>query len=387
MRRKICCVTGSRAEYGLLRPVLAGIQDHTDLELQLVAAAMHLSPEFGLTYRLIEEDGFQIDARVEMLLSSDSAVGTAKSMGLGVIGFADAFEDLSPDILLLLGDRFEVLAAAQAALVARIPVAHMFGGDLTLGAFDDALRHAITKMSHLHFVTNRASLARVVQLGEDPERVYNVGSTGLDLLQSLPRLSRNEVEEALDFRLLERNVLVTFLPPTLDLVPAGDQFAELLAALDALGPDTGVIITGANADPEGRALNALAEDFAATRPTATFATSLGQQMFFSVCDLVDALVGNSSAGLYEAPSFGIPTVNIGDRQSGRIKAASVIDCGADAAAIGDAIRHSFELDCSDVQNPYGDGNAAPQIVEKLASLADPDALLRKRFHELAAVDS
>lgn len=377
--RRIAVVTSTRADYGLLQSVMRGIADEPALELQVVATGMHLSPEFGLTVRAIEADGFRVDARVEMLLSSDSPVGIAKSMGLGTIGFADAFERLRPDLVLYLGDRFEILAAAQAALVARIPAAHLAGGDTTEGAYDEQTRHALTKLSHLHFVTNEESARRVRQMGEDPANVHVVGSPGLDFLRTARLLDRAALERSLGFTLRPRNVLVTFHPTTLDATPPVEQFDALAHALAALGPDTGVILTRPNADGDGRALFGRIDALVAAHPNMRAYTSLGQLRYLSAMALCDAVVGNSSSGLYEAPSLGRPTVNIGDRQRGRLQAASVLDCAPEAGAIEATIRRAFTLSCDGVVNPYGDGHTAGRIVAALCALPDPRALLQKRF--------
>lgn len=382
MTRRICVVTGTRAEYGLLAPVMRAVRSADDFELQVVATGMHLSPEFGLTYRAIEADGFAIDECVEMLLSSDTPVGIAKSMGVGTIGFADTFARLRPDLLMLLGDRFELLSAAQAALVARIPVAHVSGGDVTEGAVDEAIRHAITKMSHLHFVTNVEAAKRVRQLGEDPQRVHLVGNPGLDEVAAFDAPTREQLEASLGFRLRARNLLVTFHPVTLDAQPAAEPYAELLSALDQLGPEVGLLFTMSNADTFGRVLITMTEEFVAARDHAAAWTSLGQQRYYGALSHVDAVVGNSSSGLLEAPSFHIPTVNVGDRQRGRMRADSVIDCEPIAAAILDAVRRASELDCSGVRNPYGDGHATDSIIAALRTETDYPALVRKRFVDL-----
>lgn len=381
-RRKICIVTGTRAEYGLLYWLMKKIQDDPDLELQLIVTGMHLAPEFGLTYQAIEEDGFVIDAKVEMLLASDTAVGITKSIGLGVIGFADALDSLNPDLLVLLGDRFEILAAAQAALVARIPIAHLFGGDTTEGAFDEAIRHSITKMAHLHFVSNEESAARVRQLGENPEHVFNFGSTGIDQIKRVVRLGREEIENQLGYTFQKKNLLVTFHPATLEQASPESQFQGLLDALVQLGPDVGVILTYPNADPAGRSLIPMIDIFVATHLQAKAYASLGQLRYLSVMAQVDAVVGNSSSGLYEAPSFKIPTVNIGDRQKGRLQADSVINCDADKTSIGHAINAAFAMDCSAVVNPFGDGSSSQKIKAVLKSTKLDEALLKKHFFDL-----
>lgn len=376
--RKICVVTGSRAEYGILYWLLREIAADATLELQLIATAMHLSPEFGLTYRQIEADGFRIDAKVDMLLSSDTAVAIAKSIGIGVIGFADAFERLKPDIIVLAGDRFELLAPAQAALVAGIPIAHISGGDTTEGAYDDAIRHSLTKMSHLHFVANALFARRVRQMGENPAHVYDFGAPQLDHLQRTRLLGRAELEKILGFRLRQRNLLVTFHPATLETGTPAAQFAELLAALQALDEDVGLIFTLPNADNDGRALIRMIDEFVAGpgRGRSVVHASLGQAAYLSALSQVDALVGNSSSALAEAPSMHKAAVNIGERQKGRPRAASVIDCPPDRKAIGAAIAKALALDCSTVVNPYGSGDSSRRIAEVLRNV--PLAGLRQK---------
>lgn len=382
-RRKICIVTGSRAEYGLLYWLMKEIQSEPEFELQIIATGMHLSPEFGLTYRALEEDGFKLNAKVEMLLSSDTPVGIAKSMGLGVIGFADALDRLCPDLIVLPGDRFEILAAAQAALVAKIPVAHLGGGDTTQGAFDEAIRHSITKMSHLHFVTNEEAQKRVRQLGENPHLVFNVGSLGIDAINKLRLHNRDELQQALNFQFKSKNLLITFHPATLERGSSTEQFGALLQALARLGDAIGLIFTKPNADNEGRALIEMVDHFVSSRAHAKGYTSLGQQCYLSALAQVDAVVGNSSSGLYEAPSFKKPTVNIGTRQEGRLQAASVLNCPADSEAIYHTIRKAFDLDCAKVSNPYGDGRAAEKISRVLKDLKDYSTLIKKEFFDIA----
>jgi GDP/UDP-N,N'-diacetylbacillosamine 2-epimerase (hydrolysing) len=385
--KKICVVTGTRAEYGLLRWVMAGIQRSARLELQLVVTGAHLSPDFGLTYRAIEADGFAIDRRVEMLLSSDSAVGVTKSMALGLSGFGDALSDLRPDLLLLLGDRYEILAAAAAALLARVPIAHLHGGETTEGAIDEAIRHAVTKMSHLHFVATPEYARRVIQLGEQPGHVFVVGGLGIDSIVKLELLQRAALESAIDFAFGKRNLLVTFHPVTLEHDGAASQMAELLAAIDAL-PETHVIFTMPNADHEGRTLSGMIESFVAGhQERCTYVPSLGQVRYLSAVAQVDAVVGNSSSGLTEVPTLKKPTINIGDRQRGRTRAASVIDCPPERRAIQDAIARAcspaFQASLKTVVNPYGTGGASDAIVETLER-TDLTGILKKRFHDLDA---
>lgn len=378
-KRTICVVTGSRADYGLLFWVMKGIQRDSGLGLQVAVTGAHLAPEFGMTVKAIEADGFPVNARIDSLLSGDTPVAVAKSIGVGVIGFADAFERLQPDLILLLGDRSEILAAAQVALIAKIPIAHIAGGDVTAGAYDDAIRHSITKMAQLHFVTNAAAEARVRQLGEDPRFVFNVGSPGLDTVRHTKFLSRDELSAAMGITFKQRNLLVTFHPATLEPGTSVPQLSELLAALDALGPEYGVVFTKANADTEGRTFNRMLENYVASRLNCRLFDSLGQQLYLSLMHHVDAVVGNSSSGLYEAPTLRKPAVNIGDRQSGRLRATSVLDCAPQAAEIERSIRASLSLNCSQVRNPYGDGHSAERIVDALKSIPDPRSLIRKHF--------
>lgn len=384
MSRSICVVSGTRAEYGLLRWVMDGIRSHPDLGLRIIATGMHLSPEFGLTYREIEADGYSIDRKVEMLLSSDTPAGVAKSLGLGTIGFADALAQLEPDLMLVLGDRFEIFSAVSAALVARIPVAHVHGGEATEGAFDESIRHSITKMSHFHFVAAEDYRRRVIQLGEQPDRVFLVGGVGIDSIKRLELLDRPALEASLGFKLGPRNLLVTFHPVTLETATAAAQVGELLAALGELR-DTHIIFTMPNADTHGRAVMDRIEQFTATHPTARAFTSLGQLLYLSVVKHVDGVVGNSSSGLTEVPSFQKGTVDIGDRQRGRLRADSVIGCaperGAISRAIGKMYSASFQAQLRTVQNPYGDGGASARIVSTLATVS-LDGILKKRFYNL-----
>lgn len=384
MARRICVVTGSRAEYGLLYWILHDLRNEPSVTLQLVVTGMHLAPEFGLTVREIESDGFTISRRVEMLLSSDTPGAIAKSMGVGVMGMSDAFEQLQPEIVVLLGDRFEILAAALACMAHNIPIAHIAGGDTTEGAFDESIRHAITKMSQVHFVTNELSARRVRQLGEDPRQIHVVGSPGLDHLRRRPLLERAALEESLQAKLGPRNLLVTFHPVTLEAGDAGQQFTELLAALDELDEDIHLWFTRPNADTGGRTIAAALDAWAASRARVRVYTSLGSLRYLSLLSQVDAIVGNSSSALYEAPSLHTPAVNIGDRQRGRLAASSVVHCPPRRAAISAAIQRALALDCSDVVNPYGDGHSAQRIVKALIELPEPAGLLKKTFHLLEA---
>lgn len=384
MTRKICVITGTRAEYGLLRRVMQGIKSEPALTLQVIATGMHLSPDFGLTYREIEQDGFRIDRKVEMLLSSDTPVGIAKSMGLGVIGFADALAELTPDLLVVLGDRFEIFAAVSAALVARIPVAHLHGGEVTEGAYDEAFRHSITKMSHLHFVAAEEYRKRVIQLGESPDRVFLVGGLGIDAISGLKLMDRQALETALDFKFGSKNLLITFHPSTLEAAVATDQMTELLTALADLH-DTKLIFTLPNADTGGRALSHMVEDFVGRHPHARAYASLGQLRYLSCIAQVDGVLGNSSSGLLEVPAFKKGTINIGDRQRGRLQASSVINCQPNRTAIKAALQRlyskDFQSSLSTVSNPYGQGGASEKIIEALKK-TDFSGLTKKPFHNL-----
>lgn len=384
MKRKVCVVTGSRAEYGLLKWLLRDIDSSGTMALQLVVTGAHLSPEFGLTYREIEADGFRIDRRIETLLASDTAVGATKSLGLGVTAFADAFADLAPDLLIVLGDRYELLAPVSAALLARIPVAHIHGGEVTEGAIDDAVRHAITKLSHLHFVATDAYRERVIQLGEHPDRVRVVGGLGVDAISRIKLLDKAALSQAIGFDFAERNLLVTFHPETLSSLSPEMQVGALLKSLDGF-PEVGLIITYPNADVGGQSIAGLFEAFAGTRRGTKVFRSLGQLNYLSCLQFVDGVVGNSSSGLLEAPSFRVGTVNIGHRQSGRPRAESVIDCGMDevqiTAALNKLFSDAFRARLPSVKNPYGDGGAARQIVDELEN-TDSAMLLQKSFHDL-----
>jgi GDP/UDP-N,N'-diacetylbacillosamine 2-epimerase (hydrolysing) len=384
MTRKICVVTGTRAEYGLLRWVMQGIKDDPALELQVVATGMHLSPEFGLTYRQIEQDGFRIDRKVEMLVSSDTSVGISKSMGLGVLGFADALSDLKPDLIILLGDRFEIFSVAVAAMAARIPVAHLHGGEATEGLIDEAIRHSITKLSHLHFVAAEEYRQRVIQLGEQPDRVFLVGGLGIDNIKRLSLLDRKQLELSIDFSFKKKNLLITFHPVTLEKETATDQMAELLSALSDL-QDTGLIFTLPNADTDGRKLIEMVDAFVTNHSNARAYTSLGQLRYLSCIAQVDGVVGNSSSGLIEVPCFKKGTINIGDRQRGRLQASSVINSEPNKLAIRIALQRlysdEFQMTLKEVRNPYGEGGASEKIVATIKG-AKLDGILKKHFYDI-----
>lgn len=383
MSRKVAVFTGTRAEYGLLYWLMKDIQTNSNLQLQTIVAAMHLSPEFGLTWQQIESDGFAIDAKVEMLLSSDTQTGIVKSMGLGTIGFADALQRLSPDVLVVLGDRFEALAIVQAALIMRIPVAHLHGGEITEGAYDEAIRHSITKMSYLHFTANETYRQRVIQMGEAPERVFNVGAFGLDHLTRSPQIPKSELIDSLGFELGQKYFLVTYHPVTLAEEDPLETFEALLVALDTF-PDYQVVLTYPNADNGGRAIIPMLKQYAQRQPTRVLAIdSLGFKRYISVLAGASAVVGNSSSGIIEAPSFGVPTVNIGTRQLGRLAAKSVLHCEGKLLAIQASIRNALssalKTEAKTTVNPYGQGNASQAVVKVLEST---QLSTIKRFHDL-----
>jgi GDP/UDP-N,N'-diacetylbacillosamine 2-epimerase (hydrolysing) len=368
-KRKICIFTGTRAEYGLLKPLMDEIKSDPDLELQIIASCMHLSPEFGLTYKEIENDGFTIDEKIEMLLSSDTPSGIVKSMGLGMIGYTDALNRLKPDITVVLGDRFEALAFAIASFVNRIPIAHLYGGEATEGLIDEGIRHCITKLSYLHFTSTEEYRKRVIQLGEEPQRVFNVGALGIDNIKKMKLLTKDEIESKLGIKFKSKNLLITYHPVTLKKDESEKEFKALLNVLKEL-EDTLLIFTKPNADTEGRRIIKLIEEFVKENgDKAVVFTSLGQLNYLSIMQYVDAVVGNSSSGIIEAPSLKVPTINIGDRQKGRIRAESVISCKGVEDEIKKAINiiydENFRKKVKDVRNPYGDGNSAKRIKEIL----------------------
>ena len=383
--RKICVVTGTRAEYGLLHRVIKGIHDSQDLKLQLVVTGMHLSPEFGNTVQEIEDCGFKINRKVEMLLSSDTTTAVTKSMGLALISFADTYNELRPDLLLILGDRFEIFAAATAALIARIPIAHIHGGEVTEGCIDESIRHSITKMSQLHFVAANEYRRRVIQLGEDPTRIFQVGGLGVDNILGMDLLGLTELQEKIGFNFLKRNLLVTFHPVTLEENTSSKQIDELLSALNTL-KDTGLIFTMPNADPHGRIIIDKIKRFCNETKNARVYSSLGHLNYFSCIKYVDGVIGNSSSGLTEVPSFKKGTINIGDRQSGRLKATSVIDCKPLKESILEAIEYfyssGYRENLETTINPYGNGGAATKIIDLISSIELPKNT-KKKFHDLS----
>jgi len=370
MSKNICIITGSRAEYGIFYPLLSELKKSDFFNVRIVTTGAHFSPMFGSTYREIEDDGFQIDENVEMNVSDNTEIGMSKSVGFGIIGFADLFSRKRPDVVIVLGDRFEIFAASVAAYIAKVPIVHLYGGETTKGAVDEAFRHSITKMSCLHFTSTEEYRKRVVQLGEPPNKVFNVGSLSIDNIKKANLLSKRELEKELDFCFGDKTALVTFHPVTLDgNDDSGRHFKELLQVLDGYR-GLKIIFTKANADAYGMVINGLIDDYADKNRDRTVAVaSLGRKKYHSVLNYVDVVIGNSSSGIAEAPSFHIPTVNIGDRQSGRVKVASIIDCKPRKADIEKAISKALSADfrniCKKVENPLGDGHAAEKIVSIL----------------------
>lgn len=369
--KKVAVFTGTRAEYGLLYWLMKDIQEDSELRLQTLVSGTHLSPEFGCTYQQIEDDGFIIDEKVEMLLSSDSAVGTAKSIGLGVLGFTDALNHLKPDVLVILGDRFEALAAAQTAMILRIPILHLHGGELTEGAYDDAIRHAITKLSYLHGTSTEQYRQRVIQLGEDPKRVRNVGAIGLDHLKRSRFMTLTELSTSLGFALTQSYFLITYHPVTLGDEAPEISFQALLDALDSF-TEYQVILTYPNADDGGRRIIPMIEAYAANNSQRILTIpSLGQVRYLSAVKYASAVIGNSSSGIIEVPSFDVPTVNIGVRQQGRLAAKSVLHCKATKTdieqAIDMAVTRRYKADEEIIDNPYGQGDSSAQVIEMIKS--------------------
>ena len=383
-KRKVCVITGTRAEYGLLYWLIKEIESDQDLTLQLIVTGMHLSPQFGLTYKEIEKE-FKINKKIDILSSSDADKDISKSMGLAQISFAETFEELRPDIIVVLGDRYEIFSAVAAGMIARIPIAHIHGGESSEGAIDEAIRHSITKMSHLHFTASEEYKNRVIQLGEDPERVFNVGGMGIENINRLELLSKDELEKSLNFKLNKKNILITFHPVTLENKTSETQFKELLDAVDELD-DTNIIVTKSNSDSGGKIINKMIDDYVVqnNHKSVGFA-SLGQLRYLSAMQYIDAIVGNSSSGLIEAPSFKIGTINIGDRQKGRIKADSVIDCLPNKESIRNAFNilysKKFQSGLKTIQNPYDQGNSSKNVIKALKTDL-LDNVLKKSFYNL-----
>ncbi|MEK4248259.1 UDP-N-acetylglucosamine 2-epimerase [Paenibacillus sp. FSL W7-1287] len=385
MTRKICIVTGTRAEYGLLKWLMKQINEDELLELQIIATGMHLSTEFGLTYQQIEQDGFYINEKVEMLLSSDTPQAIVKSVGLGTILFSEALSRLQPDIVVLLGDRFEIFSAAQAAMLMRIPIAHIHGGELTEGAVDDPIRHSITKMSQIHFAATEHYRQRIIQMGEQPETVYNVGALGIEGIVNTKLLNKSELANSIGFSNLNQYFLVTLHPTTLEKSLSEQQIQSLLAALDEY-QEYQIIFTKANADTEGRVINQYIDEYVvANSERCVVYQSLGQLRYLSAMKHCVAVVGNSSSGILEAPFLNIPTVDIGVRQKGRLKAASIVECEFEPQSIKNAIDYALtnemKIKIKTMDLVYGNGNASSQI-KKILKQIKLDNIIIKRFYDI-----
>jgi GDP/UDP-N,N'-diacetylbacillosamine 2-epimerase (hydrolysing) len=383
-KRKICIVTGSRAEYGLLYWLIKEVKATKDLELQLIVTGMHLSSEFGLTYKEIEKE-FKIDKKIDLFLSSDTSLGIARSMGVAQTSFSKAYNELKPDIIVVLGDRYEIFSAVSSAMISKIPIAHLHGGEATEGLIDEAIRHCITKMSHLHFTSTEKYSKRVIQLGEKPSKVFNVGGAGIENIKRLKLLSKVELEKLINFKLNIKNILVTFHPVTLEKKTSKKQFQELLDTIDKL-ENTNIIFTKTNSDVDGKIINQMIDQYVKKNPDKSMcAASLGQLNYLSVMKYVDFMIGNSSSGLLEAPSFKIGTINIGDRQNGRIKSESVVDCLPYKKSIKKAIKiiysDKFQKLLKNVKNPYDNGCASKKIVKVLKTVK-LDNILKKSFFDI-----
>ncbi len=386
MKKIISILTATRAEFGLLKPLIASLLTVKEFDVRIVVTGAHLSQEFGLTYKEIEEFGLAIDEKIEILLSSDTPTSVSKSMGLAMISFAEYFARLKPDMLVVLGDRYETLAVVMAAANQRIPIAHLYGGETTEGAIDESIRHAITKFSYLHFTSANEYRERVIQLGEDPSRVFNVGALGVENILNEKLLSKEKLSKSLDIELDKDFAVVTFHPVTLENSSAEEQARELLEALKERD-DINFIVTKANADTDGRVINKLIDEYAKEHSNIFSFTSLGLVRYLSCLKYCKMVVGNSSSGIVEAPSFNIPTINIGDRQKGRLQATSVINCMPKKNEIIEAFEYAFSKEFKDILkftiNPYGDGDTTSKIQEILIkNILNENIDLKKRFYDL-----
>ncbi|CAH2211895.1 UDP-N-acetylglucosamine 2-epimerase [Tepidibacter aestuarii] len=387
MKKKVCVITGTRAEYGLLKPLIDKIDKDSELELQLIVTGMHLSPEFGFTYNEIQTDGYKIDEKIEILLSSDTNVGISKSMGLAMISFAECYERLKPDMIVVLGDRYEIFCAASCAMISRIPISHLHGGEVTEGVVDEAIRHSISKMSYIHFTSTQEYRNRVIQLGECPDRVFNVGAIGIENIKNMNLLSKEDLQKSIGFKFGEKTILVTFHPVTLEKFSSRKQFQNLLDAIDEM-KNLKVIFTKANSDTNGRIINKIIDEYVNKNKEKAIAfISLGQLRYLSAMKYVDAVVGNSSSGIIEAPSFKVPTVNIGDRQKGRIQAKSVINCKPSKKDILNSFEKAFSREFKNeikfTKNPYGDGKVSNKIMKEIKRYLFDDLInIKKPFYDI-----
>lgn len=387
MKKVISIMSATRAEYGLLKPIILQLNKNSEFDVRIVVTGMHLSPEYGLTYKEIVNDGLNIDKKIEMLISSETSVAVSKSMGLALISFAEYFEELRPHLLIVLGDRYEALAVCCAAMNARIPIAHLHGGEATEGLIDEAIRHSITKMSYLHFTSTDEYRKRVIQLGENPKRVFNVGAVGVEVIKNLNYMSKSDLENSINFKINKKLALLTFHPVTLEDNTAKVQFENLLHAFDKY-EDIQIIITKANADMGGSIINKLIDEYVSKHSGKAIAfESLGQLRYLTAMKYCDFVIGNSSSGIIETPSFIKPTINIGDRQKGRVQAKSVINCNPITVEIIEAIEKATSIEfirsIDKMESPYGDGNTSMKIVSEIIKFLNNDNIsMKKQFYTI-----
>jgi|TARA_B100001063_G_C16749190_1_gene549242 GDP/UDP-N,N'-diacetylbacillosamine 2-epimerase (hydrolysing) len=377
--KKVCVITSTRAEYGLLRFLMQDLKASRKIKLQIIATGSHLSQKHGNTYKIIEKDGFKIQRKIKMNLEKDSSFDLNNSMGQLMIGFSKAFSELKPDLVLILGDRYEMLSAATSAMMFKIPIAHIHGGEATFGLIDEAIRHSITKMSHLHFVAAKDFKQRVIQLGEDKKNVFQVGALGLDGIENISLLNKKDTQELIDFKFKKINFLVTYHPVTLENNSSHKQFSQILKAFESW-PEAGIIFTAPNHDHDSRVIFRLIESFAKKNKNVKFFESMGQLKYLSTMKHVDAVIGNSSSGLIETPSFKIGTVNIGERQKGRLMAESVINCNPSFKnirfSLNRVLSKEFKKKLKTNKNPYGKPGASKKIVKILEDRSFDDLLIK-----------
>lgn len=382
---KVCVVTGSRSEYGLLYWFLKELKIDKKIDFNLIVTGSHLSHKYGYTIEEIKKDNFKVEKEIKIVSSSDTPHAISKSTASGIVGFSQTFKEIKPDLLVLLGDRYEILAAAISANFARVPIAHIHGGESTEGAFDESIRHSITKMSHLHFVSTKIYKRRVIQLGEKPSTVHLVGGFGIDYLKKTKLLKINKVEKFLNIKLLDKNLIVTFHPVTYDVSSSTIQLENLLKALDKL-KDTRIIFTGSNADTEGRIINTRIKKYVKKNKNSIFIMNMGSINYLSTLQFVDGIIGNSSSGLLEAPSFKIGTINIGDRQKGRVMAMSVINCNNEISSISKAIKKlyskNFKNVLKKVRNPYDQNKFASRETLKIIKEKISSNIIKKKFYDI-----
>ena len=379
--KNICFITSTRADYGLIEPVIRQVEKNINLNLQLIAMGTHTSSAYGKTINEIISDGYEPDFVFETAPEDDSKRSISKAIANTTLAISDALLTLKPDLVIITGDRYEMLGASTSALIIGVPILHLYGGDQTIGSFDDSIRHSITKMASLHCCTNELSKKRIIQMGEAPERVFNTGSPALDQLTNFQIKPKKEIENKLSFEFRKTNFLVTFHPVTRDPIPSTEQMKSLLEAIGTFDDTHFFLFTMPNADTEGLTLSKMVEDFSLIHKNVKYIKSLGNKNYFQVLSYVNIILGNSSSGLMEAPSFRIPSINIGIRQKGRLKAESIIDCSSRREDIIEAIYLAKNLNCNNIKNPYGNGKSAEKILDVILSIKDFQKLLIKEFHE------